>query len=67
MRYKVKAPDLPVYRDVLELLTGRVPVLVASEKRRSLSIEDLPEDCRQEITARGAEVTPEYQYDMEAR
>jgi hypothetical protein len=68
MRYKVKTPDLPAYREVLEFLSGRrVPVFVASEKRRLLSIGDLPDDDRREIAAKGAEVTPDFQYDLEAK
>jgi hypothetical protein len=68
MRYKVRTPDLSAFRDVLAFLSGRkVPVFVASEKRRLLSIGDLPDADRREITAKGAEVTPELQYDLEAK
>lgn len=68
MRYRVKAPDLPAYRDVLEFLSGRrVPVFVASEKRHLLSVGDLPDEDRREIAAKGAEVTPDFQYDLEAK
>lgn len=57
-----------MYRDVVEFLNGkRIPVLVASEKRRLLSIGDLPDDDLREIAAKGAEVTPEFQYDLEAK
>jgi len=68
MRYRVKAPDLPAYRDLLELLNGRrVPVFVASEKRRLLSVGDLPDEARMEIASKGAEITPDFQYDLEAK
>lgn len=67
MRYKVKAPDLPAYREILDLLNGRVPIFVASEKRHLLSTGDLPKDCLEEISARGAEVKPEIQYDLEVK
>lgn len=67
MRYKVKAPDLPAYREILDLLNGRVPIFVASEKRHLLSTGDLPKDCLEEISARGAEVKPETQYDLEVK
>lgn len=63
----MKAPDLPIYQDILEILKGRVPVFVASERRRLLSIGELPEECLREITAKGAEVTPDLQYDLEAK
>jgi len=67
VRYKVKAPDLPAYREILEILDGRVPIFVASEKRHLLSTGDLPKDCLEEISARGAEVRPEIQYDLEGK
>jgi hypothetical protein len=68
MRYKVKAPNPAAYQDVVEFLHGRrIPVLVASEKRRFLSVGDLPDDDLREITAKGAEVTPDFQYDLEAK
>jgi hypothetical protein len=65
MRYRVKAPDLAAYHSLLRLLTGRVPVLLASEKRRFLATEDLPDEIRQELEARGAEITPDLQYQLE--
>jgi len=65
MRYKIKAPDLPAYREILAFLEGKVPIFVVSEKRHLLSTGDLPEDCRKEIAARGGEVKPEVQYDLE--
>lgn len=67
MRYKIKAPDLPAYREILDLLNGRVPIFVASEKRHLLSTGDLPKDCLEEISARGAEVNPEIPYDLEVK
>lgn len=65
MRYKVSAPDAMIYREVVALLSGRVHVFAASEKRRFLSTGDLPEDCLAEIAAKGAEVQPDIRYDME--
>lgn len=65
MRYKVKAPDLSAYRQILSFLDGRVRIFVASEKRYLLSTGDLPEACKKEIAARGGEVKPEAQYDLE--
>jgi hypothetical protein len=65
VRYKVQAPDDSTYREVVNLLSGRVHVFVASEKRRFLSTGDLPEDCLAEIAAKGAEVQPDIRYDME--
>lgn len=68
MRYKVRASDLTAYRDLLEFFSGRrVPILVASEKRRLLAVEDLPDADLQEIADKGAEVTPDFQYDLEAK
>jgi hypothetical protein len=68
MRYKVKALNPAVYQDVVEFLHGRrIPILVASEKRRLLAVDDLPDDYLREIAAKGAEVTPDFQYDLEAK
>ena len=65
MRYKVQAPDLAVYHNLVEILSGRVPILVASEKRRFLSTDDLPEDVRRRLEAEGAQITRDFQYDAE--
>ncbi len=65
MRYKIKAPDLASYHDLLLLLTERVPIYVASEKRRFLSTGELPGDVRDEVASRGGEVTLEFQYEPE--
>ena len=68
MRYKVKAFDPRVYQDVVEFLDGRrIPILLASEKRQFLAVGDLPDDDLREIAAKGAEVTPDFQYDLEAK
>lgn len=65
MRYKVKAQDAAAYRDILNALQGRVPIYVASEKRHMLSVGPLPDDCRKAVLARGGEVMPDSQYDLE--
>lgn len=65
MRYKIKAPDLASYHDLLRFLTERVPIYVASEKRRFLSTGELSRDVRDEVASRGAEVTEELQYEAE--
>jgi len=68
MRYKVKALNPAVYQDVMEFLNGkRIPVLVASEKRRLLAVGDLLDEDLHEITSKGAEVTPDFQYDLEVK
>jgi hypothetical protein len=68
MRYKVKAQNHEAYNDVMEFLNGkRIPVLLASEKRRLLAVGDLPADDLRQIAAKGAEVTPDFQYDLEAK
>jgi hypothetical protein len=68
MRYKVKAQNPAAYQKVVEFLNGRsIPVLVASEKRRLLSVEDIPDEDLREITAKGAEVMPDFQYDLEVK
>jgi len=68
MRYKVKALNPAAYQEVVEFLDGRrIPILIASEKRRLLAVGDLPHDDLREIAAKGAEVTPDFQYDLEAK
>lgn len=67
MRYKVKARDDFAYRDILSVLEGRVPIFVASEKRRLLSTGDLSDDCRQEIVSRGGQVSLDSQYDPDLK
>jgi len=68
MRYKVKALNPAAYQDVVKFLRGRgIPVLLESEKRRFLAVGDLPDADFREITAKGAEITPDFQYDLEAK
>jgi hypothetical protein len=66
-RYKVRVPSDELYRKVLILLEQRVPVFVASEKRRMLSTGEIPNSILDRIRELGATVTPEFQYDPDAR
>lgn len=63
MRYKVKTPNATVLRDVIGELEGKVPIFIVSEKRCLLSTGDLSNHLIQDIQSRGAEVTPDYQYE----
>ncbi|HEV7505707.1 MAG TPA: hypothetical protein VGS07_12400 [Thermoanaerobaculia bacterium] len=68
MRYKVTALNPAAYQDVVKFLHGRgIPVLLESEKRRFLAVGDLPDADFREIAAKGAEITPDFQYDLEAK
>jgi hypothetical protein len=68
MRYKVKALNPAAYQDVVNFLHGRgIPVLLESERRRFVVVSDLPDTDFREITAKGAEITPDFQYDLEAK
>lgn len=64
-RYKIRAPDAETYEEMRRRVEARVRVFVASEKRRTLSTEELPRDLLEEVRRRGCEVTPEIQYDLE--
>lgn len=66
-RYKVRAPSDELYRQVFLLLDQHVPVFVASEKRRVLSTGEIPNSILNRIRELGATVTPEFQYDQDAR
>lgn len=67
MRYKIKAPNLDVYRKILSLLDEeKVYVHVASERRQVLAATDIPARLLTEIIARGATVTEDHQYDLDA-
>lgn len=65
MRYRIKAPNASVYEDLLALLEGRVRLFVASRKRNLLSTGELPPDFRDEIIARGGEITEDIPYDLD--
>ena len=65
-RYKVKTPSDELYRKVLLILEQRVPVFVASEKRRMLSTGEIPNQILVRIRELGATVTPDFQYDSDA-
>lgn len=64
-RFRVKFPTAESYRQGLELVRGRVPLFVASEKRYVLSVGELPSDVREEVHSLGASVTLEARYDLE--
>jgi hypothetical protein len=66
-RYKVRVPSDELYRKVLLLLEQRVPVFVASEKRRMLSTGEIPNPILNRIRELGATVTPDFKYDSDAQ
>lgn len=67
MRYKVRAPDDASYEELLRSLTedDAVEVLLTSQRRRLIATGDLPEGSRDEIRARGGEISEDVQYDLE--
>ncbi len=67
MRYLVAAENDTIYRNVSAFLMDRYRdnVRVASEKRRFLSVENLPDVAVNEIREQGASVEEEFQYDLE--
>lgn len=66
-RYKVRAPSDELYQKVLCLLEERVPVFVASEKRRLLSTGEIPTTILNTLRELGATVTPDFQYESDGR
>jgi hypothetical protein len=67
MRYKVRAPSDDAYQALLQRLTedDGVEVFVTSPRRRLIGTGELPEGSREEIEARGGEITEDVQYDLE--
>lgn len=64
-RYKVKFSSPETYRRGLELVEGRAPLFVASEKRCFLSVGELPDDVRDGIRELGGDVTVEARFELE--
>jgi hypothetical protein len=58
MRYKVTTTTDSMLDDVQQRLASRVTIYVVSEKRRTLSTDDIPIDLLKELTARGATGSP---------
>jgi hypothetical protein len=67
MRYKVRAPSDDAFQALLQRLNedDRVEVFVTSPRRRLIGTGDLPDGSREEIRARGGEITEDIQYDLE--
>lgn len=67
-RYKVKAPSEKAYREVYAALQAeKVPVFVASEKRRVISTGSIPAKVLSHIREHGATVSDDQQYAPEIR
>jgi len=64
-RYKVKLPSHEAFQEALQVVEGRVPLYVRSEKRRTLSVGKLPPEIERRVLALGGEVTTEERYDLE--
>ena len=69
MRLLIRADNDAVYRTVAAFLMERYRehIRVASDKRRMLSVEDLPREALNIVRAAGASVAEEFQYDLEAQ
>lgn len=68
MRYKVKASTDAVYFELLSVLRGLdVPLYVTSPRRKTLATGHIPARLRDELTARGGEISVDRKYDLEAR
>jgi hypothetical protein len=68
VRYKIKTGTDESYRELVELLRGKVAIFVASPRRRMLGTGDIPVSLRQEVIAHGGRITKDqaYQFDNAA-
>lgn len=69
MRYRVQVSDDSAYRRVEEYADeacGRDAVKVKLPERRILSIEGLSDSAIEELRRLGANVEPEFQWDLES-
>jgi hypothetical protein len=57
--------DAENFNVVRQLVKGTVPIYVESEKRLTLSTDELPQELRSRIEDSGATVTEEQQYDLD--
>jgi len=65
-RVKIKVPNPALYEEICSMIDNQVRIYVALEKRGILSTDPLPDDLKARIEARGAIVTPEVPYNLEA-
>lgn len=68
MGWLIRADNDIAYRTLAAFLMERYPqhIRVMFDKRRMLSVEDLPREALNTIPAAGASVTEEFQYELEA-
>lgn len=64
-RYKIKLPTDEAFREALGVVEGRVPLFVLSEKRRTLSVGELPPEIRRRLRELGGDVNVEERYELE--
>jgi len=64
-RFKIRAVSREAFDKVRRLVGGQVRVHLVSEKRLTLSTNELPEDIRSQVERAGASVHAEQQYDLE--
>jgi hypothetical protein len=64
-RYKIKAITDDSFRDLLELLEGRVRIFVRLPRRRLLGTGEIPPRLRGEVEAHGGEISEDEQYTLE--
>jgi uroporphyrinogen-III synthase len=64
-RYKIKLPTDEAFAEALNVVEGQVPLYVRSEKRRTLSVGELPALIERRLRALGGEVTAVQRYEIE--
>lgn len=63
-RYRIKVQEGASFEDVLKVARSATEVFVTSEKRRTLSTGDIPEEIKGRLETMGARVTPEFRYEI---
>lgn len=64
MRYKVRAPSLESFRQAERIARADTDVFVALEGRRVLSVGDLSEPARLQLTKLGATIQPDFRFNL---
>jgi hypothetical protein len=65
MRYKIRARNIDNFRQLYEILKDHVNIHVMSEQRLMIATGDLPGEIKDRVAGTGAEITQDFQYDLD--
>jgi hypothetical protein len=66
-RMKVRLPDEDAYQTARSALAiARVHVYVQSDRRRTLSVDEMPEQVRSQLESLGAEIVDDVRYEPDS-